>query len=596
MAKAPEALQIGNTTFRRPWRIPEGLRVLKHFNNNYNFKENRKSEVYEASLIKSISATGVLESEGRDKSWKGGHGRKFLNFCQKFGFVTPRPKVVRGKGIYDLNKDGEDEFIIDFLKKSDSNLNIQKYPFSLTPLGNMLAETESEEFEITSEQKDIFLKSLYYQLQPSILHSLGKNYEGENIRPLQLFLRIFFKLEEENMEQTLSNGEIALVINPSWTNNLNTIINELKKFRNKRRGKERKFSKIWFENQGGKKVFKVDFDSIWTYADPNISYLVSTGLVDKIGKKITLNASKKEISKIISKEHEMKFKNNYEYLNKFWSGGLLPFEDEKYLINKAKLNNNILETKFNFKDYLTSDKKNIKKIIYKTEDKIKEFEEIEFFKLQKNLSKEIVDTLENITGDIISYNGIEFEPEPEHLEWIVWRAFLAINSFSNEIKNTRGFPVDNRFLPTHHAPGGKEDLFFEFDEYCLIVEVTFKTRGQQFKDEVEPVYRHTVKRMSLHENKKVYCLFIAPEIDLNLSSSFQRTYYDNQRQEYSGNIIPITIAQFSHIFLELFHKKKILTPLLFKEIFDRVLLKKENTNPKEWQLHIDKTIQENIIK
>ena len=60
MAKAPEALQIGNTTFRRPWRVPEGLRVLKKFNNSYDFKKNRKSEEYEASLIKSISATGVL--------------------------------------------------------------------------------------------------------------------------------------------------------------------------------------------------------------------------------------------------------------------------------------------------------------------------------------------------------------------------------------------------------------------------------------------------------------------------------------------------------------------------------------------------------
>ena len=596
MAKAPEALQIGNTTFRRPWRIPEGLRVLKKFNSSYDFKKNRKSEEYEAALIKSISATGVLESQGKDKSWKGGHGRKFLNFCQKFGFVTPRPNVVRGKGIYDLNSNGEDEFIIDFLKKTDSSLSIEKLPFSLTPLGNLLADTESEEFEITSEQKDIFLKSLYYQLQPSVLHSLGNNYEGETIRPLQLFLRIFFKLAKKDMEQTLSYGEIALVINPSWTNNLDKIINELKEFRDKKKGKERKFSKEWFENKGGKEVFKVDFDSIWTYADPNISYLVSTGLVDKIGKKIILNSGKKEISKIISKENEMKFKNDYDYLEKFWSGGLLPFEDEKYLINKANLNNNILETKFNYKDDSVSEKQNIKKIIYKTEDKIKEFEEIEFFKSQKNSSKEIVSTLENINKDIIKYNGIEFEPEPEHLEWIVWRAFLAINSFINEIKNTRGFPVDNRFLPTHHAPGGKEDLFFEFDDYCLIVEVTFKTKGSQFKDEVEPVYRHTAKKMKIFKNKKVYCLFIAPEIDLNLSSSFQRTYYDSQNQEHTGNIVPITIEQFTKIFLELFHKKGILTPLIFKEIFDKILEIKEDTNPMEWQLHIDKTIEENIIR
>ena len=224
MAKLPAALQIGNTTFRRPWRIPEGLRTLKIFNNEYNFKKNRKSEDYEASLIKAISNTGVLESHGQTKGWKGGHGRKFLNLCQKFGFITPRPAVISGKGIYDLNENGEDNFIIEFLNHTNSKIKLDKSPFSLTPLGILLTETESDEYEITNEQKDIFLRSLYYQKQPSILHSLGNEYKGEVIRPLQLFLQIFFKLEELKMETSLSTGEISLVINTSWTNNLENII------------------------------------------------------------------------------------------------------------------------------------------------------------------------------------------------------------------------------------------------------------------------------------------------------------------------------------------------------------------------------------
>ena len=59
-------------------------------------------------------------------------------------------------------------------------------------------------------------------------------------------------------------------------------------------------------------------------------------------------------------------------------------------------------------------------------------------KLKKCL-KEILNTLENIEGESINYNGVNFEPEPEHLEWIVWRAFLAINSFNNEIKKQEVF-------------------------------------------------------------------------------------------------------------------------------------------------------------
>ena len=658
MAKAIAALQIGNTTFRRPWRIPEGLRSLKIFNSKYDFKKNRKSEDYESSLIKFISSTGVLETHGKVDGWKGAHGRKFLNLCQKFGFITPRPKVISGKGIYDLDDNGEDKFILDFLQKSKSKIQLDKLPFSLTPLGNMLAETESNEYEITSEQKDIFLKSLYYQTQPSILHSLGNDYKAETIRPLQLFLKIFFKLEELRMETTLSTGEISLVVNTAWTNNINNIIEELKKFRKNKKGKERKFSKQWFEEKGGKDIFKINFDSIWTYADPNISYLVSTGLIEKIGKKIILCNDKKNISKIISEESDFSFSNDFEYLLNFWSGKLLPFEDKEFLINRAISNSQLLNKKFNYQDKSIFNKKNIektdlsflanaknkkdvksllkarkfvedslqkvkkidpnfkfnkehydfftlkvfetlnpgsvKKIIYKTEDKINELNEIEFFKAQKKLSKEIIDTLEKIDGNLISYKGIEFEPEPEHLEWIIWRAFLAINSFNNEIKNTRGFPVDANFLPIHHASGGKEDLFFEFDDYCLLIEVTFKTGGSQFKDEVEPVYRHTTKKINLYKNKSVYCLFLAPQIDLNLSNSFQGSYFDNQNNEYSGNIIPMTIKQFTKIFGELFHKKNTLTPIVFRDIFDKILLMKSEIKPNEWLFFINKTIEEKL--
>ena len=129
-----------------------------------------------------------------------------------------------------------------------------------------------------------------------------------------------------------------------------------------------------------------------------------------------------------------------------------------------------------------------------------------------------------------------------------------------------------------------------------IIEVTFKTGGSQFKDEVEPVYRHTAKKMNLYKNKQVYCLFIAPQIDLNLLNSFQRNYYDSQNYEYTGNIIPMTLEQFTRIFLELFHKKKTLTPLIFKDIFDKILLQKIEKKPKEWQVYINNTIEEKILE
>ena len=102
--------------------------------------------------------------------------------------------------------------------------------------------------------------------------------------------------------------------------------------------------------------------------------------------------------------------------------------------------------------------------------------------------------------------------------------------------------------------------------------------------------------MNLYKNKQVYCLFIAPQIDLNLLNSFQRNYYDSQNYEYSGNIIPMTLEQFTRIFLELFHKKKALTPLIFKDIFDKILLQKIEKKPNEWQVYINNTIEEKILE
>ena len=48
------------------------------------------------------------------------------------------------------------------------------------------------------------------------------------------------------------------------------------------------------------------------------------------------------------------------------------------------------------------------------------------------------------------------------------------------------------------------------------------------------------------------------------------------------------------MFFKLFHEKKILTPLLFKEIFDIILEKRIEKEPKEWQTFINATIENKL--
>ncbi len=70
----------------------------------------------------------------------------------------------------------------------------------------------------------------------------------------------------------------------------------------------------------------------------------------------SIGEEESSLSKIISKEGEFKFANNEDYLNEFWSGNLLPFEDEKFLTEKAISNTNILKEKFT--------NKNIEDVLY----------------------------------------------------------------------------------------------------------------------------------------------------------------------------------------------------------------------------------------
>ncbi|MFZ4525558.1 MAG: AlwI family type II restriction endonuclease [Chlorobium sp.] len=53
---------------------------------------------------------------------------------------------------------------------------------------------------------------------------------------------------------------------------------------------------------------------------------------------------------------------------------------------------------------------------------------------------------------------------PAYFEWILWRAFLAINSLNNKPYDARRFNIDQDFLPVGTAPGNRPDLIFEFHD------------------------------------------------------------------------------------------------------------------------------------
>ena len=121
-----------------------------------------------------------------------------------------------------------------------------------------------------------------------------------------------------------------------------------------------------------------------------------------------------------------------------------------------------------------------------------------------------------------------------------------------------------------------------------------KQSGSQLRDEIDTVFRHTANKMSKYKNKPVYCLFLAPQISINLSNSFKGNYFFSENKEISGNIVPMSIQQFTKLFSELFHKKKLLNPIILKDIFDKMLKNKEKQKTNEWLTYINNIINTQV--
>ena len=188
MPKIPDTTSIGNTTFRRPWRVPAGLRVLEELISTYPFK-NKTSSEFEKELDKKLIETGVKESDKPPSDW---NGRKFLANCTQYGFIATRPNTGNKK--YKLNDKEEDENLKKILNQIP-NIKMKTKPFSLTPLGVMFKNTESNGKELTAEQKDIFLKALFHHKQPSPAQEFSSFYKGETFYPLKFQFEIQISLK-----------------------------------------------------------------------------------------------------------------------------------------------------------------------------------------------------------------------------------------------------------------------------------------------------------------------------------------------------------------------------------------------------------------
>ena len=232
---------------------------------------------------------------------------------------------------------------------------------------------------------------------------------------------------------------------------------------------------------------------------------------------------------------------------------------------------------------------------------IDQYKEVQYALQQEKQWEEIYEYMKLL----VTNNGKEKElgedyiikvPKSEaaaYLEWILWRAFLAIDHSISKPYEARGFNIDQDYLPVGTATGGRPDLIFEFNDYKIVIEVTMSTNSRQEAMEGEPVRRH-VADLVMESEKPVYGVFIANKIDSNTAETFRiGVWYNNKDEKMDLKIVPFTLLQFSEYFKYMFLSGNH-TPEVFLKLFEQCFSAKEGKEGPEWKTTIG-NIVESII-
>lgn len=171
------------------------------------------------------------------------------------------------------------------------------------------------------------------------------------------------------------------------------------------------------------------------------------------------------------------------------------------------------------------------------------------------------DDIMNTFDDIEQKNVLDI---PLMLEWNTWRAMTMLDG--GNIKANLNF--DDNGVPMSTAQGNMADIFCDYDDYGLTVEVTTAGGQKQYEMESEPVSRHLAK-FKKETGKDAYCLFIAPKINEACIAHFFMLHKMNITF-YGGKsvIVPIDIKTFRKMLTDSYKADYQPSPKQVKSLFD----------------------------
>lgn len=543
---------FGNTTVRSPFRLIDGLKVFALTNG-----EIRGSREKELTFCKALVDGEIISSSFEAEDIAGfsdttySVGRKWRSALEKLGFIEQK------ENIYVLTENGEN------LLKSQT---------------------------LQSDQ-ECYLRSL-------ILYSFkSEDSFTTSFSPLMLTINIMNELEKRTGKSIISFQEMGAVIQLAFGySEIEKAVDEILSIRDARKKalSKKRFDKELYESKSNKAAIKAP--SIKDYADTNLRYLKSTGLFTASGKGICFIDDKKiVIDKLIEKYQFIDVDQSQLDIKK---GAPLPTDDvDTNLLLIKQLETTLNDQKIDFISKNLKPKSSIGEIKnsrYYLEEMLFENNEKKFAQNQKNEWNEILAYMQLLISP--KQSSLEIDDKeisipsgerPAYFEWVLWRAFLALNHLVIEPQQCRRFKVDQDFKPIHHAPGGGADVIFEYEDFKILGEVTLTSNSRQEAAEGEPVRRHIALETVNTPHKQVYGLFLAINIDTNTAETFRHGTWYHQEELMDVKILPLTLQSFK-IYLETLLAKNQVEKGIFalKEKMDESLSLRNSLTAPQWKTEI----------
>lgn len=564
---------IGNTTIRSPFRLRDGLIALSGSSLLGDIKGREKETAF-AWLLHQAEVVALGRSVDDDVS---DLGRKWRAALTQLGFIVPELNI------------------------RDQSLD-QAWigrPFTLTENGRRLVSSEA-----VPAMQECFLRALAAYRIPS---TLEMDYEVSQFSPLRYVLAIMLDLEHRTGSTHLNFLEMAVIVQlSSPDDDLNEVVSRILRLReerdaapNVRRFDTQEYEVAALQNDRAASTFR-------DYADLNFRYLKATGLIHSSGRGISIVPEKRLLAvQLVSQPLEPM--SDEQYLRQLCSGASLPTDNAESaaaLLDELLASARTRGIDFQVSGRALDSAADIATARYELEELIAEDKETAFAAEQAGAIEEILAYMRLITqrggsahladGTTISVPKSEV---PAYFEWVLWRAFLAIDSLVNKPYEARRFKVDQDFLPIGCAPGGGPDLIFEFDEFVLVVEVTMTESSRQEAAEGEPVRRHVADILQGHNpagnGKPVYGLFLANRIDSNTAETFRiGVWYLPDDSRTRLDIVPVTLASFQEFFGAICHEPCRDGHQVLREALDEsISLRNECESAPEWRTRVDQVVR-----